>query len=913
MSFSQSIFVNSKINVPTICLAVIICCFAVLSVAAEPGPASEPFPAHMAQKQPLNVTLSWQSGTDCTNQHLYFSDNFEDVNEAFDSNLYPGRGLLDSNQITWKDPYGLDYQTEYYWRVDEFNSVTSELRKGTVWQFSTVKYLPQDLTNDKKIDLSDLRLLLNKWVDDDAPDECDLNSDGIVNAADYALFAKKWGFAGTTYYVSSSQGSDINTGTDPNNPWATLHSINRRTFYPGDKILFQAGTQYLGKIKPQGSGAKGFPIIIDTYGQGPKPRIDAQVLDNEALLIENVEYWEVNNLELTNRGNQVAQMAGVTVHIDNFGKARHIYLNNLYVHDVNGPPNNVLLDTGYGIYWKNEGNQIPSVFDDLRIENCHIKDVNCRAIQGQCAYGHISDWHPSVNVIIRNNLVENIGGAAITTIGTHGCLIEYNRVDGVGTVDRGNGIHPFKSDNTIIQYNEVSNCKGPGEGWGFNSDQNCRNSLYQYNYSHDNEGGFQLIIGSDGDWRYGNVSTVTRYNISQNDGYRIDRTDNSPIFNITGSVHNARIYNNTIYIGTRKEPEDLHLVRFFNAFGEWPDDIAFNNNIFYADGTVTFDWGQSTNVLFSNNAWYGNITGIPADTNGVFADPSLVDPNSGTFGLDSLDGYKLQNSSPCLLAGTTPDIDLRKFKNGNKDFWQNPLPQDGSPVDIGAHQHGIRPPANDPVLWYTFDETSGSIAYDTMSNSNAALTKNGMWAEGRNGGALCFDGTYRADIINEPNVFDSASQTQITFSMWLKGDPNGDYSVMRNVFAGRNSDDQLAVLFRCPQPVPPAATGDITFRHGAPAYDMTRWDFEDFNDSDYKGQWRHYALVKDAVSGFQRIYRDGQLVAELTQTFNSTNITVFTLGAEANSTLRAYEGMMDDFQVYNYALNWSEIRYLADN
>ena len=77
-----------------------------------------------------------------------------------------------------------------------------------------------------------------------------------------------------TYHVDSINGSDRNAGTSPAKAWKTLDRVNFAIFVAGDKILFKAGTRYSGSLKPQGSGTKDAPIIIDMYGEGPKPRID---------------------------------------------------------------------------------------------------------------------------------------------------------------------------------------------------------------------------------------------------------------------------------------------------------------------------------------------------------------------------------------------------------------------------------------------------------------------------------------------------------------------------------------------------------------------------------------------------------------------------------------------------------------
>ncbi len=476
----------------------------------------------------------------------------------------------------------------------------------------------------------------------------------------------------TTYYVDSMAGNDGNSGTNSLLAWASLTNLNATVFNPGDRILLKAGTLYTGRLAPQGSGTAGSPIVIDLYGEGPMPRIDGGASDMEALLLYNVEYWEVNHLEITNPEPSLPDLAGIRVHIRDFGRAHHIHLKNLYVHDVDGPHVNTLDQTGYGIYWHNEGDTVPSFFDGLQIENCHVKNVNCRGIQGRSGYSR-SNWHPSINVLIRSNLVEQIGGAGITTIGTDGCLIEYNRVDGVGLVSQGNGIHPYKSDNTVIQYNEVSDCRrGSSEGWGYNSDGNCRNSLFQYNYSHDNEGGYHLIIGPDtGDWTVGCVGTVIRYNISVNDGLKT--LDYSPTFNISGNVQDTHIYNNTIYIGTQRQP--IELFRFHNGGGVWPDATKIHNNIFHVAGSVYFIWGGSTDNAFSHNVWYGDILNPPVDPFGTTSDPDLMNPGS----LAAKD-YRVLFGSVAISNG------MLIADNGGLDYFGNTVSASTSP-SIGAHEY----------------------------------------------------------------------------------------------------------------------------------------------------------------------------------------------------------------------------------
>ncbi|MHC4866984.1 MAG: LamG-like jellyroll fold domain-containing protein [Planctomycetota bacterium] len=105
-----------------------------------PGEPNNPYPDANATGVPLDVVLSWTPGvgTPDTNGHdVYFGTGYDDVNDATDPDVLPGRGNQDAN--TWDsnnfDPNGLDSNSTYYWRIDEVNDCGPT--KGTVWAFTT--------------------------------------------------------------------------------------------------------------------------------------------------------------------------------------------------------------------------------------------------------------------------------------------------------------------------------------------------------------------------------------------------------------------------------------------------------------------------------------------------------------------------------------------------------------------------------------------------------------------------------------------------------------------------------------------------------------------------------------------------------------------------------------------------------
>ena len=484
------------------------------------------------------------------------------------------------------------------------------------------------------------------------------------------------------YYVDSVAGSDDNSGNSADAPWKTLDKVNRKTFGPGDAILFKSGSKWTGQLWPKGSGTSDQPIVVDKYGGEGKPVIDCEGRAEAAVLLKNQEYWEINNLEITNTGRELHPRRGVHVDADNYGDVHHIYLRSLTIHDVNGTDK---VKTNGGINYTSEGSSKPSRFVDLRIENNRIYHVDRSGIFGGSYHWVRSRWYPSMGVTVRGNILDDIGGDGIVVVATDGALVENNVVSHANQRSAGYnvGIWPWSADNTVIQYNEVYGTRGQRDGEGFDSDWNSRNTLIQYNYSHDNDGGFLLICNQgniDAESNVGNTGTVVRYNISQNDHHRG--------INIAGPVRHSTIYNNTIYVGKN---ERVDLLVYSNWKG-WAAGTYLYNNIFYVEGVGQFSYalsrrnngahvtapgfGKSQQNIFDSNVYYG----VPPPTNdphGMTSDPRLASPGSATNGRQSVTGYSLLSGSPAIDSGKVIADD------GGKDFLGNRVRFCGG-VDRGA-------------------------------------------------------------------------------------------------------------------------------------------------------------------------------------------------------------------------------------
>jgi hypothetical protein len=505
---------------------------------------------------------------------------------------------------------------------------------------------------------------------------------------------------GSTYFVNSATGDDSNSGRSESRPWRTLEKINSTEFSAGDRILLAAETRYAGQLKLKSSGqrieGRPAPITVDRYGEGKNPLLDAQGRYQSTVYLHNVEYVTVSNLEILNKGTDRApRRYGVFVHLKDFGTASHLQLRNLYVHDVNG---SLVKSKGgsAGIQWLNEGGSKKSRFDGFLVDGCRVQRCGRNGIMGR-GYTDRREWYPSLNVVIRNNLLEEIPGDGIVPIGCDGAVIEYNLMRDctrlLPDTEAAAGIWPWACDNTVIQFNEVSDHKAPWDAQGFDSDWNCRNTVIQYNLSRNNEGGFLLICNNGGASPHIaiNTGTVIRYNVSLNDGirpdvpprYRQEKRWFSPTFHISGPVKNTRIHNNLIYVPHKSDSRmDRTLVQMDNWGGPWPEGTYFANNIFVVEGLTRYSWGGSQDHRFMNNLYRGVHEQGPQDPGALRADPRFVAEEVARAGLDGCRGFICRRSSPCIGAALpieTPGI---------HDYFGYPIDA-GGPHNVGVSERAL--------------------------------------------------------------------------------------------------------------------------------------------------------------------------------------------------------------------------------
>ncbi len=263
------------------------------------------------------------------------------------------------------------------------------------------------------------------------------------------------GLRSAQFYVDSTAGDDKNPGTSPEKAWLSLERANAGAFAPGDRVRFRAGSVWSSPLVITAQGAADGSVVFEAYGSGPRPRIDAAGKFEDAVLISNAQHVVLRDFEVTNKGaagsgGNTPPRRGVHIVADNVGTLTNILVRDLFIHDVNGTQR---IKHNGGIIFTTRGQRIPSRFDGLRIERNIIWRVDRSGIVAQSYHARRNRWFPSLNVLIRDNWLGDLGGDGITPWATDGCLVEHNIVQGAneraGTYNA--GIWPWSTDNTVMR------------------------------------------------------------------------------------------------------------------------------------------------------------------------------------------------------------------------------------------------------------------------------------------------------------------------------------------------------------------------------------------------------------------------------------------------------------------------------
>ncbi|MCL2043156.1 MAG: hypothetical protein FWG89_03355 [Treponema sp.] len=672
---------------------------------------------------------------------------------------------------------------------------------------------------------------------------------------------------GRTYYIDFERGDDANNGQSALSPWKTLERANNHNFIPGDHILLEAESIWIGTpvtrdnfnaqriargnggmFAPLSSGTEARPLVLDIYSVATdaggaitavyysadkRPIINGNGTPSlsfdpygytGAVHLTGLNYWHIRNLEVTNSFDMPLfadvpglrerhwykwtyatnfptllyphtnldpreergvpkPLAGVLAYGDSSlpGRPQHdvfhgLVVENCYIHDVQSAHNNNRSDntwganTYFGMQMDNPGKAGGGI--GMVVNNAIIRGnvVRRTSYMGIRTMNNINAG--GGDFLMEGNYIETVFGDAFVAAGLKGDINNWNLVqhnivkDSCAAPNHGVGNYAafwlIAGTFNLIQYNEIyGTMYGYVDGEAFDFDGDQYNSIYQYNYTHHNQGGHVLFLGSQ-------MDNIVRFNISANDGigtrgmYVLRNDGNSApgaleISTAASSytdyphyqaiIHYASnlglvagrtiplIHNNTFYIG------DGYTVGLYgrNTTQSFSAYIRFFNNIVLKEGAGTIHLSYAHDQSLTTTAAGAGSVANPASglRSNIFWGFERGQPDNLTFAQS-----KFRN-------GNNPLNNISGFDTTLGNVWRNPqlrIQGAGQPALLRQQRDTIFPEADyhnparlDPGILGSFTSKERLRARASLfSPTNAAFVSGGMSipSGGQNGGPV---------------------------------------------------------------------------------------------------------------------------------------------------------------------------------
>ncbi len=521
----------------------------------------------------------------------------------------------------------------------------------------------------------------------------------VCNVCGYVRVVGEAGY----YFDSTAPAGGDGSLQSPYNSFFYLNSIELKA---GDVLRFKNGCEFRGGFElKEVSGTESQPIVITNYGGGTAlPKFNgnntAKGSNKGVITLENCSYITVRNIEIYDSAKSEDDRRGVMLLADSkeqgaFNTSTGITLEGLYIHDIRGTTD--AANSGMSTASKITGGvQIWSYygrgrFDKLTIKGCTIRNVDNVGIAswyrpGTSGAHKVSPYSADfgktahTNVVICDNDISDIGKNGIFVRNLKGGVIERNVLhDTAVRCISGNTIVTSYVHGTVIQHNEgylnraqpkMNNGeKDWQDGCMLDADLQSRDTVWQYNYSHDNS--FGLFINCTSLLTDLNVrdKVTVRYNLSVND------KGNMAIVYINYAAELVEIYNNTFVTSAEDSPVLLKVNGSNNSADR---NYAFYNNVIYnrsANASVKLSYGTNTQDI-SNNLVFNDdgaaIDGLDyfkqLNSEGLYVDPLLT----GNIGATVEKRSGMEAANVCKLASSSPAKDEGKAVSGvAKDFFGN--------------------------------------------------------------------------------------------------------------------------------------------------------------------------------------------------------------------------------------------------
>ncbi|PDT37958.1 polysaccharidase [Rhizobium sp. M10] len=277
------------------------------------------------------------------------------------------------------------------------------------------------------------------------------------------------------YYVNPAIGSNSNTGTSEDAPFASFWAVENLKLQPGDSVLLAAGSVFNDQLDLKYSGTVNAPITIGSYGVGDAPVIHSpgdgiHSLYASNIVIENIKISDTGGAAIY--GGYVSNWTINNVEVDHTGLA--------------GKAGSITIRTGSNITIEN------STINDVNGDGIWIEKINGVTLLNNTvtnAHGTAADavqLNDSKNIVISGNYFDQTGAVTpkgvLTLIRPVDAVIEGNTIVGGGF-----GISAQAGTNIAIHDNDISGYGGYSWSYaiGLGDSGDTRNYDISGNYIHD--------------------------------------------------------------------------------------------------------------------------------------------------------------------------------------------------------------------------------------------------------------------------------------------------------------------------------------------------------------------------------------------------------------------------------------------
>ena len=228
--------------------------------------------------------------------------------------------------------------------------------------------------------------------------------------------------------------------------------------------------------------------------------------------------------------------------------------------------------------------------------------------------------------------------------------------------------------------------------------------------------------------------------------------------------------------------------------------------------------------------------------------------------------------------------------------------------DFGSVESGLTEVlVNDGILnglvgWWKFDETNGTVAYDSSGNGNDGYLTNGpTWTEGKIGGSLSFDGV--DDRVALPNSALNGL-TNLTLNLWTKLNSGSQDHFF---ISGASSSQHNHFLFGLTN------TNEIHIWDG-----NSKKNGHSYPPSNWDGKWINITLIRKIDGSGSQIFIDSVNVNS--KAYNASALSIadkgLWVGADQDRVNGGWEstqfldGLIDEVRIYDRALSADEVQAL---